>query len=1770
MYTKNLLFPPPISLNRLFNKFGSFLLSLIVAFLALDLSAAPISIPLVNSTGLASDSYDIYVLGYSTKSKLELTIPSGTTGKFTATPAGAGDIHSHKLGSEITKINFDFPADAIMGARIYFFIADKAIFQNAPQFSYSGDGAAVSQPNNPPNTAYPPFGFIELTSNPTYGVVIDVQTVDGFVFPINVTLNDGLGQIGQPLGNNKFHRKSLLDTYMPFMKALGADADPYYSLKYKIAYPKYPNKYADGLINPGSYLISKTTSGSFEHLDSPLNTVFDSALNTLFKNGDLSLRGPSSGSIAADYYTVTPVKEQPYPGSDLKHPAIKLKAKSQAALQEFTIFNPVGLCVLNYKNATSGKYVAIHGTIKNTILTFDSPLPSSTPLEVGMYVSGPGTYPSDTIVGGVTIPATKIASITKITDGITNVGLNYDLSIPSPHSQYGFSKAQNLFFTSGEMVFANNGVFASTPGESNVDRQTVLKALENQIVTALNRGVANAAPTSGDDGFTTKYWGTETNWYPAGQTQNLFSLYMHTAIVPDAGDLPIFTLPSNAVACARGTIMNQAYGFAYDENPGPVPPTPNDQPPVPSKYDPSPFGTNTLTITLGLWSQQTQTGTLTMEASGGGTTTPAVGVHNKPFYFYHPIKAVPDAGQAFKEWSVTGNALLSSVLGADSTVYLTGDATVTANFVAQVPENLTMAVAPNGAGVPSPATGPQYKQAPFKISANPNDGFTFLKWTISGTGSILNAKASTTYATLSSDATITATYATTADVSYGDLTIAVSTPEGGVTSPSPSTQRIPLGTPFNLQAYPENGYIFSKWEISSGAAVIAEPSRVSTTMTISGDATVTAVFMKNGDLSALTIAAIPVNGGTVNPGAAVYTKYHVGETVDIKMVRPASGYTFTGWTGVGVSIAHPKRTETTFVINEATSSVNANFTTPVNQSTLTINVDPPLKGNTTNPGAEVYTDYNVGGHVTVTALPAADYHFTTWAGTGLTIDDDTNPKGTATITGVISTLTAGFAENQLTVAIAHDSISEQEGTSPATVTRNSGTSGDLVVALTSDDINQATVPATVTIKDGSDSASFTVTGVDDGVQNAPKVVTITAKATNYIDGTDTVIVSSVTPFILTVKQGSGSGQHLAGAIVDISADSPETGQSFDKWTGDIANVADVNAVDTTITMPAAATTLTATYKVDPSSAIHITLGSKIELKASDISGMDSEFVKNPKVYEKDTDPVTGRSGRAITKAITRISSAAPNNIFESLWSRRIVLYNIKDRMSDNKKGISTANWIQNLPNKKIDDLECYLWAKGTTVARNPFNVNFKGALIVPPVITDILRWDGGVLNKVYTSGVVIVKGNYFGSKAPTVSLEYINPANGSIRRRRLKVLKPYKYANAKGKAGSSCMDLSSATGVSEIRVAMPKAWWSVWTPDNYDLVLDNRIGLATFSISTTDVQADPGTAPIANDDTQALQTGDSSYYIDVMVNDQDADSNAVSIIPQDALTNLKGRVSASRGKIRYTPPRGVLPGAFPDTFTYSLNDGHGGVSGNGKVTVDMNAITLDPVKNWNGEVLRTIQPGSHVIITGKNFGIKVPRVSMAVENARRIKLKVVSKAQYSNYKGQANRSFTDLSSGDGEITVELPKKAWVGYTNSTAYTITVSNRFDTVGADATVTTSGGNTDPIANDDNVDLLSGEKSYNIDVLANQSSDSFISFTTDGIDYDAESDKMTIILPSRTSKLGARLSVDRKTNTIKYTLPKGHLAVYIDIFKYSLQDPSGAVSGNATVTVKKKLAP
>ncbi|MFK7838514.1 MAG: Ig-like domain-containing protein [Sulfitobacter sp.] len=93
----------------------------------------------------------------------------------------------------------------------------------------------------------------------------------------------------------------------------------------------------------------------------------------------------------------------------------------------------------------------------------------------------------------------------------------------------------------------------------------------------------------------------------------------------------------------------------------------------------------------------------------------------------------------------------------------------------------------------------------------------------------------------------------------------------------------------------------------------------------------------------------------------------------------------------------------------------------------------------------------------------------------------------------------------LTVEIAAGAIVET-GSTIVTVTRSTGTNGDLDVTLMSGDVTEINSPGVVTIPDGRASVTVELTAADDAVADGTVTTTVTASATGFIDGTDTIDV----------------------------------------------------------------------------------------------------------------------------------------------------------------------------------------------------------------------------------------------------------------------------------------------------------------------------------------------------------------------------------------------------------------------------------------------------------------------------------------------------------------------------------------------------------------------------------------------------------------------------------------------------------------------------------------
>ncbi len=226
----------------------------------------------------------------------------------------------------------------------------------------------------------------------------------------------------------------------------------------------------------------------------------------------------------------------------------------------------------------------------------------------------------------------------------------------------------------------------------------------------------------------------------------------------------------------------------------------------------------------------------------------------------------------------------------------------------------------------------------------------------------------------------------------------------------------------------------------------------------------------------------------------------------------------------------------------------------------------------------------------------------------LTVNDDYEPTGT----GPAESSTGAAETYTLTVANGTGGGEYDENDTPNIVADvpETGSQFDQWTGDTSyvDNVIVTNTFVTMPNSDITVTATYeyylTVTsGTGDGYYDPTTVVAISANApaawkvfdawtgdTAYVDDVNASDANVTMPsaavavtatyddlYQLTVTTGTGDGNYVESAVVNISADAPGAWEVFDQWTGDTQYIANVNATDTTVTMPNSAVTVTATY-----------------------------------------------------------------------------------------------------------------------------------------------------------------------------------------------------------------------------------------------------------------------------------------------------------------------------------------------------------------------------------------------------------------------------------------------------------------------------------------------------------------------------------------------------------------------------------------------------------------
>jgi hypothetical protein len=162
----------------------------------------------------------------------------------------------------------------------------------------------------------------------------------------------------------------------------------------------------------------------------------------------------------------------------------------------------------------------------------------------------------------------------------------------------------------------------------------------------------------------------------------------------------------------------------------------------------------------------------------------------------------------------------------------------------------------------------------------------------------------------------------------------------------------------------------------------------------------------------------------------------------------------------------------------------------------------------------------------------------------------------------------GFA-----VTIDKAFMSENGGTAIGTVSRTaSSLTGAVTATLTSSDITEATVPASVVIPDGQRSITFPITAVDDTLFDRTQTVTITATTAGYIDGVRTIkVTDDEGPDIVSLVPADNSTEAFfkTNLVVEFNtSDNLRKGNGrvhvIETSTGVLGETIDINSANVTV------------------------------------------------------------------------------------------------------------------------------------------------------------------------------------------------------------------------------------------------------------------------------------------------------------------------------------------------------------------------------------------------------------------------------------------------------------------------------------------------------------------------------------------------------------------------------------------------------------------------------
>jgi uncharacterized repeat protein (TIGR02543 family) len=513
----------------------------------------------------------------------------------------------------------------------------------------------------------------------------------------------------------------------------------------------------------------------------------------------------------------------------------------------------------------------------------------------------------------------------------------------------------------------------------------------------------------------------------------------------------------------------------------------------------------------------------------GGTTNPVKGTSEHKSWSTVTISATPAAGYKFTGW--TGN--VAQPENATTTVMMSGDQQVCANFAQTGRYTLNMNASPSNGGVTDPSIGPhEYPLGQVvNLTAMPATGFVFQEWE----GGVANPSSATTTIQINSDKNVTAVFQEKPPDSY-QLTLKVNPTSGGTTTPAPSTYTYSAGQVVTITALPAASYHFDSW-----SGDVFDVNAMTTTVTMNANKTVTANFAPGASEYKFTIGVEPTGAGATKPPIGSYY-YAQGTIIQIEAI-PTAGNVFDYWSG---DVAEPNSSATTVTIN-ADKGVIAHFRPQTTRYSLTMAVNPE-GGGTVIPAAGQY-GYDANTTVTIQAQSAAGYEFVNWSGV---INNPTSPTTTILMDGN-KTATANFRQkaNEMLLTMQIDpagggNVGPEVGTHVFSVNEKI-----YITAVANPGYQFSHWTGDV---DNPDNATTFI------IMNSNKTITAHFVLGQPQHATLTIYINPLSSG--TTQPAEGSYEYSINSVVTIQA-TPAQGYRFVGWNGEVASPL---SATTTVTM----------------------------------------------------------------------------------------------------------------------------------------------------------------------------------------------------------------------------------------------------------------------------------------------------------------------------------------------------------------------------------------------------------------------------------------------------------------------------------------------------------------------------------------------------------------------------------------------------------------------------